>query len=42
VNNGSGNYTPTTLYSFPTSPTFTDPEGGLIADTAGDLFGTTL
>jgi len=40
VNNGGGSYTPTTLASF----NGTDgayPEGGLIADAAGDLFGTT-
>jgi uncharacterized repeat protein (TIGR03803 family) len=40
VNNGGGSYTPTTLASF----NLTDgeyPVAGLVADAAGDLFGTT-
>ena len=39
VNNG-GNYTPVTLLSF-NGADGTGPVGGLIADAAGDLFGTT-
>ena len=37
VNHGGGAYTPVTLLSF----TNGNPESGLIADAAGDLFGTT-
>jgi len=40
VNNGGGNYSPTTLASF-NGTNGDDPVGGLIADAAGDLFGTT-
>ena len=40
MNNGGGSYTPITLVSFNgTDGAF--PEAGLIADAAGDLFGTT-
>ena len=40
VNNGGGSYTPTTLVSF-NGTNGADPRAGLIADAAGDLFGTT-
>ena len=40
VNHGGGNYTPTTLLSF-TGANGEFPFAGLIADAAGDLFGTT-
>ncbi len=40
VNHGGGNYTPTTLLSFNQTNGAT-PFAGLIADAAGDLFGTT-
>ncbi len=40
VNHGGGNYTPTTLLSF-NQTTGGEPDAGLIADAAGDLFGTT-
>jgi hypothetical protein len=40
VNNGNGSYTPTTLLSFD-GTNGRDPQAGLIADAAGDLFGTT-
>ena len=40
VNNGGGSYTLTTLASF-TGTNGADPIAGLIADAAGDLFGTT-
>jgi uncharacterized repeat protein (TIGR03803 family) len=38
--NGNGGYTDTTLAIF-TGANWADPEGSLIADAAGDLFGTT-
>ena len=41
VNHGGGNYTPATLLSF-TGANGAFPEAGLIADAAGDLFGTTI
>src|SRR5271165_2780841 len=42
VNNGSGGYTPSTLASFPAGTGANlGPFAGLIADSAGDLFGTT-
>ena len=41
VNHGGGNYTPTTLLSF-NQKNGASPVAGLIADAAGDLFGTTL
>ena len=43
VNNGSGSYTPTTLDSFigNISASYDQQSGDLIADAAGDLFGTT-
>src|SRR5271165_4747763 len=40
VNNGGGLYTPVTLLSF-NGANGTNPYSGLIADAAGDLFGTT-
>ena len=40
VNHGGGNYTPTTLLSF-NYTNGANPYAGLIADAAGDLFGTT-
>ena len=40
VNNGGGSYTPVTLLSFNVT-NGAGPVGGLIANTAGDLFGTT-
>ena len=40
VNNGGGAYTPVTLLSF-NGADGADPYAGLIADAAGDLFGTT-
>ena len=40
VNNGSGSYTPVTLVNF-NGADGRYPYGGLIADAAGDLFGTT-
>ena len=39
--NGDGSYTNTTLYSFSGGQDGAFPESGLIADAAGDLFGTT-
>ena len=41
VNNGGGNYTPVTLLSFNGTPGVAGSDSGLIADAAGDLFGTT-
>ncbi len=42
VNNGAGSYTPTTLDSFGlTTESYNQQGGDLIADAAGDLFGTT-
>ena len=41
VNHGGGNYTPVTLYSFTDGADGANPYAGLIADAAGDLFGTT-
>src|SRR5580700_10719924 len=42
VNNGDGTYTPTILLSFDDTGTEgATPAGGLIADSSGDLFGTT-
>ncbi len=40
VNNGGGSYTPTTLVSF-NGAIGQYPDAGLVADAAGDLFGTT-
>ncbi len=40
VNNGGGNYTPATLLNFNAATTGRNPTNGLIADSAGDLFGT--
>ncbi len=40
VKHGGGNYTPTTLLSF-NQTNGSNPYAGLIADAAGDLFGTT-
>jgi hypothetical protein len=42
VNNGGGNYTRTTLYSFTGGADGWQPLSGLIADAVGDLFGTTI
>ena len=39
VNNGDGSYTPTTLVTFNNDPA-SFPSIRLIADAAGDLFGT--
>jgi hypothetical protein len=41
VNNGFGNYTATTLANFSGEASGASPYAGLIADAAGDLFGTT-
>ena len=41
VNNGGGGYTPVTLLSFSSTPGVTGSDSGVIADAAGDLFGTT-
>ena len=41
VNNGGGNYTPVALLSFNVTPGVEGSDSGVIADTAGDLFGTT-
>src|SRR5208337_393188 len=41
VNHGGGNYTPVTLYAFTGGADGSNPLSGLIADAAGDLFGTT-
>jgi hypothetical protein len=40
VNNGNGSYTQTTMLSFDGTNGW-DPQGGLLADAAGDLFGVT-
>jgi len=40
ANNGGGSYSLTTVFSF-NGTNGVSPEGGLIADAAGDLFGTT-
>jgi uncharacterized repeat protein (TIGR03803 family) len=40
--NGSGGWTKTTLYSFQGYPDGNQPTSGLIFDTAGNLYGTTL
>ena len=40
VNNGGGGYTPVTLLSFSSTPGVTGSDSGVIADAAGDLFGT--
>ena len=42
VNHGGGAYTETTLYSFTDGADGAYPFGALIADAAGDLFGTTF
>src|SRR5208337_2012564 len=41
VNHGGGNYTLVTLYAFTGGADGSNPLSGLIADAAGDLFGTT-
>ncbi len=41
VNNGGGNYTPVALLSFNVTPGVEGSDSGVIADAAGDLFGTT-
>ncbi len=40
VNNGGGAYTPVTLLSFTNTPGVAGSDSGVIADAAGDLFGT--
>ena len=40
VNNGGGGYTPVTLLSFSSTPGVAGSDSGVIADAAGDLFGT--
>ena len=40
VNNGAGGYTPVTLLSFSSTPGVAGSDSGVIADAAGNLFGT--
>ena len=40
VNHGSGGYAPVTLFSFSSTPGVAGSDSGVIADAAGDLFGT--